>query len=145
MTQNRTPETTSDVDERYQIIDMLTGETLPIKVFEKKGTERWDKVWARSLADLLDLSGESRTRIIAYLIRKKDHKNVILATIRKISEDVGVSSKTVNRTLLQLEEANFIIRLQNGAIMFSPHIIQPGKSWAGVAVMRRWKTEQDTK
>lgn len=141
MTQKETPESTSD--DRYQIIDMLTGETEPIKVYEKKGTERWDKVWARSLADLLDLSGESRTKIIAYLIRKKDYKNVILATMRKIAEETGVSTKTVNRTLLQLEEAKFIIRLQNGAIMFSPHIIQPGKSWQGVAVMRRWKQESD--
>ena len=143
--QKETPATTSDVsDDRYQIIDMLTGITEPIKVYEKKAGERWDKVWARSLADLLDLSGESRTKIIAYLIRKKDYKNVIMATIRKIAEDTEVSTKTVNRTLLQLEEAKFIIRLQNGAIMFSPHIIQPGKSWQGVAVMRRWKSEQET-
>lgn len=141
MNQKETPESTSD--DRYQIIDMVTGEIEPIKVYEKKGTERWDKVWAQSLADLLDLSGESRTKIIAYLIRKKDGKNVILATIRRIAEETEVSTKTVNRTLLKLEEAKFIIRLQNGAIMFSPHIIQPGKSWQGVAVMRRWKQESD--
>lgn len=143
MDENKTPGTTSDAEEeRYQIIDMQTGIVEPIKVYEKNAGERWDKVWAKALADLLDLSGESRTKIIAYLIRKKDYKNVIMATIRRIAEDTGVSTKTVNRTLLQLEEANFIIRLQNGAIMFSPHIIQPGKSWQGVAVMRRWKQEQ---
>lgn len=141
MDQNKTPESTSD--ERYQIIDMLTGVIEPIKVYDKKASGRWDKVWARALADLLDLTGESRTRIIAYLIRKKDNKNVVLATIRKIAEETEVSTKTVNRTLLQLEEANFITRLQNGAIMFSPHIIQPGTSWQGVAVMRRWKTENE--
>lgn len=139
--QKETPDTTSD--DRYQIIDMQTGIVEPIVVYEKKSNERWDKVWAQSLCDMLDLSGESRTKIIAYLIREKDGKNVILATIRRISEATGVSTKTVNRTLLQLEEANFIIRLQNGAIMFSPHIIQPGKSWQGVAVMRRWKQEQN--
>lgn len=131
-----TPETTSD--DTYGIINLKTGEIEPVSVYEDKRKERWDKVWAKTLAELLDMSGESRTKVIAYLIRNKDHKNVIMATIRKIAEDTGISAKTVNRTLLQLEKANFILRLQNGAIMFSPHIIQPGKSWQGVAVLRRW-------
>ena len=145
MTDLETPATTSaDKDDKYGIINLRTGKIQDIKVYEDPKNMRWDKVWAKTLAELLELSGESRTRIIAYLIRNKNYENVILATVRKISEDVGVSSKTVNKTLLQMQEAGFIHRLHNGVIMFSPHIIQPGKSWQGVAVMRKWKTKQET-
>lgn len=141
MTQKETPE--SPYDDRYQIIDTLTGDLQPIAVYVKKSSEPWQKVWARALADMLDLTGESRTKILAYLIREKDSKNRVVATIRTISESTGVSTKTVNRTLKQLEKANCIIRLQNGAVMFSPHIIQAGATYAGVAVMRRWKAAQE--
>jgi len=130
-------------DDEYGIINMRTGKIQDIKVYDDDKGSRWDKVWAKTLAELLDLTGESRTRIIAYLIRNKNYENVILATVRKISEDVGVSTKTVNKTLLQMQNAGFISRLHNGVIMFSPHIIQPGKSWRGVAVMRRWKSEKE--
>jgi Firmicute plasmid replication protein (RepL) len=130
-------------DDEYGIINMRTGKIQEIKVYADDTGSRWDKVWAKTLAELLDLTGESRTRIIAYLIRNKNYENVILATVRKISEDVGVSTKTVNKTLLQMQNAGFISRLHNGVIMFSPHIIQPGKSWRGVAVMRRWKSEKE--
>ena len=131
-------------DDEYGIINLRTGKIQDIKIYEDPTSKRWDKVWAKTLAELLELTGESRTRIIAYLLRKKNYENVILATVRKIADDVGVSSKTVNKTLLQMQEAGFIHRLHNGVIMFSPHIIQPGKSWRGVAVMRRWKSQQET-
>jgi len=116
-------------DDEYGVINMRTGKIQEIKVYDDPKSGRWDKVWAKTLAELLELSGENRTKIIAYLIRNKNYENVILATVRKISEDVGVSTKTVNKTLLQMQNAGFISRLHNGVIMFSPHIIQPGKSW----------------
>ncbi len=143
MTQKENPE--DHKDDEYRIINMRTGKIQEIKVYEDTSGKRWDKVWAKTLADLLDLTGESRTKIIAYLLRKKNYENVIIATVRNISDDVGVSTKTVNKTLLQMQEAGFIQRLSNGVIMFSPHIMQPGKSWQGVAVMRRWKSTQETK
>ena len=142
MTQKENPE--DHKDDEYRIINMRTGNIEEIKVYEDPTSKRWDKVWAKTLAELLELTGESRTRIIAYLLRNKNYENVILATVRKIADDVGVSSKTVNKTLLQMQTAGFITRLHNGVIMFSPHIIQPGKSWRGVAVMRRWKSQQET-
>lgn len=131
-------------DDEYGIINMRTGKIQDIKVYEDPTNKRWDKVWAKTLAELLELSGETRTCIIAYLLRNKNYENVILATVRKIADEVGVSTKTVNKTLLQMQNAGFIHRLHNGVIMFSPHIIQPGKSWRGVAVMRRWKSQQET-
>ncbi len=140
MTDLKNPE--DHKDDEYRIINMRTGKIQEIKVYEDPNGKRWDKVWAKTLAELLELTGESRTKIIAYLIRKKNYENVIIATVRTISEDVQVSTKTVNKTLLQMQDAGFITRLSNGVIMFSPHIMQPGKSWQGVAVMRRWKGEQ---
>jgi len=143
MPKKETPEShTVRYDPKYAIVDLETGETQPIPVYDNSKGERWDKAWAKTLAELLELSGESRTKIIAYMLRNKDYKNVVIATVRKIADELEISTKTVHRTLLQMEKANFINRLQSGVIMFSPHICQPGQKYAGIAVMRRWSKAQ---
>lgn len=131
----RTIETT---EAQYGLIDMATGEITPIEVIEGR-PGRWDRVYGKALADMLDAGGEEKTRVIAYLVRNRDYKNVVMASVRKIAEETSVSTKTVTRTLKALAEQNFIHRLQNGVIMFSPHVIRTGRDTAGLAVLRRWK------
>lgn len=130
-------------DERYGIVDLKTGQVTKIPVYEAKKRERWDKVYAKTLADMLDLSSEPKTKVIAYLIRNKDYKNVCMATVRKIAEETGISTKTVQRTLKVLQDNNFIIRLQNGAVMFSPHVMRTGHNAGGMAVLRMWNDEHE--
>ena len=142
MTERSTPPADQAVDQKYGIIDLETGEVMPINV-QEANSGRWDKVWAKSLADLMDLTGDSRTRVIAYLLRKKNSQNVIYASMRTIAGDTGVSLKTVNRTIKQAIESHHMIRLAQGVIMFSPHVIQPGSRPQGMAVLRRWKEAQE--
>ena len=142
MTNQSTPQADQAVDQKYGIIDLETGEVTTIPVMEA-ASGRWDKVWAKSLADLMDLTGDARTQVIAYLLRKKNSQNVIYAPMRTISAETGISLKTVNRTIKQAIESNHMIRLAQGVIMFSPHVIQPGSRPQGMAVLRRWKEAQE--
>ena len=123
---------------QYGIIDMATGEITPIELIEDK-PGRWDRVYGKALANMLEASGEERVKIIAYLVRHRDYKNVVIASVRDISEATGCSTRTVLRTLKALDEKNFIHRLRNSVIMFSPHVIRTGRDTAGLAVLRRWK------
>lgn len=130
------------VDQQFGIIDLTTGEITSIPVYEAQ-TGRWDKVWAKSLADLFEMTGESRTKVIAYLLRKRNTQNVIHAPMRLVAEETGVSVKTVNRTIKQMVESNYLIRLGQGVVMFSPHIIRPGPKNQGMAVLRRWNENNE--
>lgn len=123
---------------QYGLIDMATGEITPIELIEDR-PDRWDRVYGKALANMLDAGGEERAKVIAYLVRHRDYKNVVLATVREISDKTGVSTRTTLRTLKALEEKNFIHRLRHGVIMFSPHVIRTGRDTAGLAVLRRWK------
>ena len=146
MHKDKTPESdTVQTDPQYGLIDLKTGEITGIPVYQAK-EGRWDKAWAKSLADLMELTGESRTKVIAYLLRKKNTQNVIHAPMRVVAEETGVSVKTVNRTIKQMVESNFLIRLGQGVVMFSPHVIRPGPQPQGMAVLRRWNEakEQDS-
>ncbi len=137
---NETSVTTFDPD--YAIINLKTGETEPIDVYEAKHQGTWERVYAKTLIDMLDLTGETKTQIIAYLLKHKDYKNVVIATIRKIADETKCSTRSVQRTLDVLVDNNFIRRLQNGVIMFSPHIMRTGRDRAGMAVVRRWEDSQ---
>lgn len=121
----------------YSLMDNRTGEIIPIDVIEDK-PGRWDRVYGKALADMLEHGG-SGAKIIAFLVRNRDYKNVVMASVREIANKADVSTRTAMRTLKSLEDKNFIIRLRPGVIMFSPHVIRTGKNTAGLAVLRRWK------
>jgi predicted transcriptional regulator len=125
-------------DPEYGIIHLATGRIEPIDVYEAKERYSWERVYAKTLVDMLDMTGESQTKIIAYLIKHKDYKNVVAATVRKIADETNCSTRTVQRTLKQLLDSDFLHRLQNGLIMFSPHVMRTGRDKAGMAVVRRW-------
>ncbi len=126
------------LDDEYGIINFKTGEVEPIEVFIGQ-SDKWEKVFAKTLVDLLNMTGEAQTKIIAYLIKNKDYKNVVMATMKKISDETGSSTRTVQRTISTMIEQNFLIKLQNGAYLFSPHIMRSGKNTVGMAIVRTWE------
>jgi hypothetical protein len=131
-----------DVSDEWQLLNKKTGEVKDLMVMENKSKrERWEKVYARSLCDLLETAGDERTKVIAYMIRNKDYENRVSETVRSISEATGVSTKTVNRTLTAMREKNFLIKIRNGLWRFSPHVMVTGNKGYGAAVIRRWDTE----
>jgi DeoR/GlpR family transcriptional regulator of sugar metabolism len=68
--------------------------------------------------------------------------NYVYMTISEIAAKSKVSTKTVNRTLKALEDKNFIIRVRNGKLMFSPHVMRRGETSQGLAVVTMWEQEQ---
>lgn len=126
----------------YGLIDMKTGEVTPMDIV-RNVPGRWDKVYGKALAMMLNSSGEQRTLVIAALIAKRDKLNFIHSTISEIAKSAGVSTKTVNRTLKELEAKNFIHRIRNGKLMFSPNVIRTGENSVGLMVVSMWEKETD--
>lgn len=126
----------------WGIINMDSGEITPVdRMDEKPG--RWDKVYGKQLANMLEAGGEDRARVIAALVRNKDMANFVHLTVTELATKAKVSTKTVHRTLKALEDKNFIHRIRNGKLMFSPHVINRGDTSMGLAVITMWKQETE--
>ena len=135
---------TVEVSSDWEMVNKITGETRSLISFEdseKKG--RWEKVYAKSLCDMLDITGDEKSKVIAYMIKNKDYENRVAETIRSIALAVNVSSKTVNRTLTMLQKHNYLHKIRNGLWRFSPHVMVNGKAMVGAAVFRYWETENE--
>jgi hypothetical protein len=135
---------TIEVSSDWEMVNKLTGEVRSLISFEDKMEKgRWEKVYAKSLCDMLDITGDEKTQVIAYMIKNKDYENRVMETVRSIAANTKVSAKTVNRTLLLLQKHNYLHKVRNGLWRFSPHVMVNGKSMVGAAVFRSWETENE--
>ena len=137
MVEDKTPESS------YTIINNRTGEVSQVDGIEERTSDRWDKVWGKQLANMLDAGGEDRARVIATLLRKKDLMNVVHLTVSEIAERSKTSTKTVTRTLKALEDKGFIIRMRQARLMITPKVICRGGRSQGMAVITLWESEQE--
>lgn len=128
-------------DTVLELINPETGERWPIDAMFDPKEGRWEKVFAKNLARMLDLVGDEKMKVVTYLIRHKDYLNVVNSTIREIAEETGVSTKTVNRVLKTLQSQNYLQKVRNGKYVFSPHVMRHGKASIGAAVITLYDKE----
>lgn len=132
------------ITDEWQLYNKETGEYRDLVTFEDTGKyERWDKVYAQSLAQVLNLVGDEKTKVIAYMISTMDYQNRVVETIRSISSNTGISATTVNKTLQILQDNDFLHKVRNGVWRFSPHVIMRGNKGFGAAVIRSWISETE--
>lgn len=105
-----------------------TGEVRHAAEIEKQTCDGgFEKVWLATLLNALDLIGGKKFKVAEYLLKKRNRtNNMVIATQRKIAEDLEVGSQVVNETIKVLQKANFIQRVQPGV-----YIVAPGAIWRG--------------
>ena len=55
----------------YMVIDRITGEEVPTKMFVKEIEKgQWEKAYTHLLADYIEAPGDHSCRILAYLLKK---------------------------------------------------------------------------
>ncbi len=120
----------------FRLINCETGEEIPFDVLVASDKpDRWDKVYTKNLARMLDVVGDEKMKVISYLLRKKDHLNAVTVTMRELSESTGVSLKTVSRVMKTLQEHDYLKKVKNGKWRLSPRIICPGKTSMAMATI----------
>lgn len=133
------------VVEGYSLVNNKTGKVRPIILFNRNSrNETWERVFAKSLANMLDITGDEKTRVLAYLIRRKKGDNMIYETMKTICEGSKVSKTTVNHTMQLLQVNNYIHKIRNGVWRFSPHVMVNGTGYVGAAVVELWKDGEVT-
>lgn len=126
--------------ERYSVIDNETGEFVNIQIFiEKHNSEYWERGYAKTIAEYMDIGGSAATTLLAYLMKTKTANNQIHGTVREISKKSGVATKTVSRVMGTLKEKQFLKMVRSGCYMLSPHIMRPGATRQGAMVLRLWR------
>jgi len=94
-----------------------------LMVRKKVKKEFFYKVWLADLMQVLDLLGNKKMLVLEYLLARMDNENKIVATHRKIAEELNISTKTVSDTISMLQKENVLKRLQNGVYQLNPKIV----------------------
>lgn len=127
-------------DVEVRLLNMETGETTVLDaIVSSDKPDRWDKVYTKNLARMLDVIGDEKTKVLAYLIKRKDNFNGINTTMREISESTGVSMKTVGRVMKKLQDHDYLHKVRNGKWRLSPKIICNGDHRIGMATINYYE------
>ena len=123
-------------DPEFRLLNMSTGETSPLDILHGSDKpDRWDKVYTKNLARMLNCVGDEKMQVVAFLLRKKDTFNGINATMKEIAKGAGVSINTVSRTMKTLQDNDYLHKVRNGMWRLSPRIVCNGKQSIGMATI----------
>jgi len=127
----------------YAVIRRDTGEEVPIDIFIKKAKAGyWEKAYAKTLAEYIGLSGSSTNKLLAYLIKNKTADNMILGTVRSISDELNISPGTTNKLFETLKKKCFLKHVRSGCYMLSPGLLRHGSNTRGAMMMRIWHEDE---
>ena len=113
--------------------DNETGEVMDIPLMfhdlnSKTGiNNNFEMIFYGHMMQIINDLGNKKIRILKYLVDKRDkYNNTVLKTVREISEELGFSSKTVNDTLIFLQDKGAIKR-KTGVIFLDADLICDGR------------------
>lgn len=118
--------------EYYQQVNPDTGEIIGdvrcvdvvVKEVPRSG---FAITYLASIINLIDSIGNKKMQVVKYVLKNMDSNNILLQTVREVSEGCGCSVQTVNDTLKILGDAGIIAR-KTGAIMLSPKLVHKGNA-----------------
>ena len=125
-------------------VNQDTGEVRQVVPTEIKAVDKgFDKVWLGMILAVLGLFGNKRIDVVRYIIENRSRtENTITVSQKKISEDTGVSIQTVNQTIKQLENADFLHRIVPGHYRINPAVIWRGSHMGRMAIMAKFSEEK---
>ena len=123
----------------YIVIDRITGEEVNVEFFiEKASRKDWEKTYAKTLSEYIKCGDGKSVVLLAYLLEKKDIKNIVSGTQRELAAKAKVSLDVVTRTMRALQKKNLIKKVRSGSYMIDPDIMRYGSKSVGIILMREW-------
>ncbi|PGQ72769.1 MULTISPECIES: replication/maintenance protein RepL [Bacteria] len=114
---------------KRELIDSETGEVIHVDQITKRvyGTKNFWKMYLMDFLTVLGIIDNKQLDVFIYIAENTNpSNNIFIGTYRSISEDVGVSYKTVATIMKKLQANNFIKKKQNGAYIVNPNIMMKG-------------------
>lgn len=114
------------IADRQTFINKETGEEVSgLLKIEPVERDKFDIIYLMRFADIFDLLGGVRYKILKYLLTHRSSENTLIITQRQLAKEVGCSLPSVTETLGKLKEAN-IIKTVTGAIIINPQVLVHG-------------------
>jgi hypothetical protein len=130
----------SNMAQHYSLVDNRTGEVFPAEILIKRSDKAyWEKSYAKTLAAYFELSNNSATTVLTYLLKKKNSDNIIISTYDKTSEETGVGRRTVASIYKKIQEKGFMKKVSNGVYMLSPNLMRHGNKIKGIILFNCWE------
>lgn len=122
--------------------DFINAQTGEIEKFEVTSIEEKDfnftKVWMRNFIATLDLVGNRKTHLCYWIIDHINYENQLVYTLRRISDETGISLETIRVTMKILLDSDFLRRLQSGVYIVNPEIIYKGRHAARLNILNQY-------
>lgn len=99
---------------------------------------QFEVVYTAELFNLLKDMGNTKIKILAWMLDHKDGNNSLNVTMREISDTLHVSTKTVNATIKLMREAGLLKR-KGTVYMISPGLMIKGSQLREAWLMRRFQ------
>lgn len=121
-----------------------TGEVRYVQEVDIKSTDKgFEKIWLGMILAMLDIVGGKKKDVVSYIVSKRSRsENLIFATQRTISDETGVSIKTVTSTIQALKNAGILSQVTPGCYRISPAVIWRGSHLGRMAIMAKFDQEQ---
>ena len=123
-------------------INQRTGEIIEAQTLTK-GVQGdvdvgFEKLWVGHILETVEEVGNAKMKVLFWLIRNKDRRNMIYAGVNEIAEKTGVGRATVARLMSSLRKAN-VVRLEyGGRWMLNPAIVFKGSHAKRMNVLIRY-------
>lgn len=99
---------------------------------------KFEITYTAELFGILERLGNKKIQVFSYLLDIKDGNNTVNTTMRKIAENTGTSTKTVNDTIQILRDAGLIER-EGTVYMMSPRLMVKGSQVREAYLMRKYE------
>jgi len=124
-------------------INAETGERIKARVVEKRlKREDFEVTYVAMMTRALEILGTKKILVLKYLLTERDYNNRVVATLRKISNDLNVSITVVYDTLCILRDEGIISMEQRGVYMLNPRIVNKGSAEHEKALLFKFKMIQ---
>jgi len=86
------------------------------------------KIWLKDLVKILENMESPKVKVFAYILDNIDSQNMIVGSIRKVTEQLTVSQETVRVVYKLLQDLGYLKLVQNGVYQLSPDLLLKGNS-----------------
>ena len=131
-----------------ELVDPDTGEIYPMQINQIEDRDfNFHKLWLRNFIYGLENITNQRMAVAFWVIENLDENNLLIATQRRISKEMGISLSTVSYTMTALQEGSvpFLTQIQQGVYKVNPEIIFKGSHSKRMGICFVSSSEMKTK
>ena len=122
-----------------EFIDAKTGELVKMSVTDIEERDfNFMKIWMKNYINAMEMIGNQKTKIAFWIIENLDAQNRLVSTNREIAEATDTSLQTVSKTMVILQNEDFLSKIRNGCYMVDPDILFKGQHAKRMNVLNKY-------